>query len=643
MIKRNSDSVSDNVSLLQSNGFWMKIDKRSEILIAFLFLLLLSIIAVFSKGTSDDGDSIMHYLFSRYALSHPENFLNHWAKPLFVLLTVLPAQLGFMGVKLFNVVCITGAGWFTYLTAHRFKLKHAWMAMPLFLLSTATYSFGLSGLTEPLFALWLIAGIWLLVSERYSAGVVFLSFLPFVRSEGLIILLSLAVYLLIKRKWKLLPLMAVGHIAYGLIGLGYYGDFFWIFNRNPYATLKGVYGSGEFLHYLYNMDHVITWSQYLLLITGLFAGVHLLVVWIRNGFNHKWDKFNELIIIQGFFFSYLLAHSLFWYLGIFNSFGLMRVLLGVLPLMVLIMIRGFDTLDNILLGFKSGRLWSAIWVIFFILISSILVLKEIKFRNSLGINDIQLAMKEVYENHSETIKDHTIISDSPYAAYLTNVNYYDPKQFRRIKSIYTGEPLPAKTVIFWDDWFAVFDSGADLEKLKSDKRFQLMGEASSQSVYPWAFRKSALFKLLPEYGENKVIKFEDFESWVDKSSLDSVHYYSGRYSQSIYSENAYSTGAEVFVTGLETYTNGFVVVEAWLKCPDGGCIGQAVFSFESQYKPYFYKSFELAEYLVKDEWIKVKFKQKIQKHLQLEDKLKVYFWNPGPQKLQIDEFKVYIE
>src|ERR1035437_8661441 len=78
------------------------------------YFVALMLIAVNTNGTCDSGDSLSHFLFSKYAFIHPENFLNHWAKPLFVLLSAPFAQFGFVGIKLFNCCIASFTVWLTY-------------------------------------------------------------------------------------------------------------------------------------------------------------------------------------------------------------------------------------------------------------------------------------------------------------------------------------------------------------------------------------------------------------------------------------------------------------------------------------------------------------------------------------------------
>ncbi|MCS7029829.1 MAG: hypothetical protein NZ519_13810, partial [Bacteroidia bacterium] len=68
------------------------------------------------------------------------------------------------------------------------------------------YILTFSGLTEPLFALFLSVGVYLLLREKYLFSVIWVSFMPFVRSEGLIIILAFTCFLIVQKKWKVVTL-----------------------------------------------------------------------------------------------------------------------------------------------------------------------------------------------------------------------------------------------------------------------------------------------------------------------------------------------------------------------------------------------------------------------------------------------------
>ena len=121
---------------------------------AGLVLLILSSALVFcTQNTYDTGDSIQHFLCSRYALVHPRLFLDTWAKPLFVLLTVLPAQAGLVGIMVFQCVVVAVSAHLAYRIAVQLRLPVPWLAVPFTYAAPDYFLMQFSGLTEPLFGL----------------------------------------------------------------------------------------------------------------------------------------------------------------------------------------------------------------------------------------------------------------------------------------------------------------------------------------------------------------------------------------------------------------------------------------------------------------------------------------------------------
>ena len=83
-----------------------------------------AVFALLSEGTHGGADDISHFRRSRYAFQHPEFFLYHWGKPFFTALTAPFAQLGFEGVRIFNVLAGTLTAYFTYRTARELNMTY---------------------------------------------------------------------------------------------------------------------------------------------------------------------------------------------------------------------------------------------------------------------------------------------------------------------------------------------------------------------------------------------------------------------------------------------------------------------------------------------------------------------------------------
>src|SRR6202008_2844708 len=69
------------------------------ITVLWLFSLLIS-----NEIPPDTGDGIMHFFISEAAWEDPLLLLDHWGKPLFILLSSPFAQFGFNGIIIFQLL-----------------------------------------------------------------------------------------------------------------------------------------------------------------------------------------------------------------------------------------------------------------------------------------------------------------------------------------------------------------------------------------------------------------------------------------------------------------------------------------------------------------------------------------------------------
>src|SRR6185295_3758723 len=107
---------------------------------------------------------------------------------------------------------------FTYYVAKNLKIKYAEFAFIFIFFAPLFFKLIFSGLTEYLFALFLITAIYFALKEKYFLSVIIISFLPFVRSEGLLCMGVFIVYLLALKKYRFIPYLLIGHIIYSVIG-----------------------------------------------------------------------------------------------------------------------------------------------------------------------------------------------------------------------------------------------------------------------------------------------------------------------------------------------------------------------------------------------------------------------------------------
>ena len=416
---------------------------------------------IFFDGTGGSGDSIYHYLHARYAPVHPEHFFDHWAKPLYVFLACPFAQFGFTGIKVFNLINALITIYFSYKIAAAFHLKNAILVSVFMFFSPLFYILTFSGLTEPLFATVLTIGIYLLLKQKHTSASILLSFLPFVRSEGMIILGVVAFFLIIDRKWRYIPYLIAGHVIYSVAGYFHYHDLLWVFNRNPYSTLNSLYGNGELLHYVDQLIYVVGVPLYILFWIGVLSSLTDL---IRK---RSTASFQTLIVLG--FFSFLIAHSLFWYLGIFNSMGLKRVFVGVVPLMSIFALKGFNFITEELIGkFRVIKIsLQYILVIYVIIFPFTSNPAALDFKTDMSLSTDQKCAIDVAEHiKTKYTSLPRLVYNHPYLSEVFNIDHFDHDVRASIFKDFKSN-TKKDDVLIWDNWFCVIEDNIPNESLES--------------------------------------------------------------------------------------------------------------------------------------------------------------------------------
>ena len=494
-----------------------------------------------AKGTGDDGDSVLHFLYARYAFHHPENFFNQWAKPMYVLFASPFAQFGFTGIKIFNVVVSAAAIYFSYRSVKLLQIGNAWFVVVAMCCAPMNIHLTLSGLTEPLFALALSIVIFLALKEKHTAAALLVSFLPFFRSEGLIIICVYIFYLLFKKKWKLIPLLAAGHVAFSIAGYFYYKDFLWVFNKLSYATLHSVYGEGSPVIFVRGMVEYLGWMLLIFFSIGAVAGVARFAI----SFFMKEKKFplEEFWLVFGSFFSVWIGHMIFWWFGIFNSFGLTRVLIEVLPCAAMISTRGFSAVNDTIKIFDSLRARLLVAGIF---ISAVLITSFVQLHWScdFGLTGGEKAIDKAATKYNGELKGYTIYSTAPYVSAAFNFDNFDSTKHRLTDKILSDKKIQEKSAVVWDN-YAATESRVALGNLMVDPRLVLLdtfqskdchGNENTVAVFRFTGSDTALWKV------RDTIYVNDFER-ENFSPADSIAL-SGKYSVAVNDENQYSPGLD---------------------------------------------------------------------------------------------------
>ncbi|MBL4592821.1 MAG: hypothetical protein JKX68_03275 [Flavobacteriales bacterium] len=437
---------------------------KIEIILSLTLFLVLLLFTFNLDITGNSGDSITHYLYSHFAFKYPHFFLHHWAKPLFVLLSSPFAQFGFKGIIIFNSICITLTALFSFYTAKNFKIENPLLVYVFIFFAPLCFKLIFSGLTEYLFALFLIIGIYLMSKSKYLFSIVIISFLPLIRSEGLLILGVFGCYLVYNKQYKIIPYLFTGQLLYTIIGAFYFNDILWVINKIPYANLGSPYGKGELLDFVHRLNYVIEKPIYFLLFIG---SISILISFIRKGF--KKNDSQKTILILGSFAVLFVAHSIFWWKGIFNSMGLPRVLIAVIPVIAIIALIGLQTITSKLKNsiLKKTVVGSFILLICFYPFTN--RLEGVVFNDELFvIEENRLIEEEVtpyIKKEFPDYKNQRLYFSHPYLSIALDIDYFNTRHHREIQHLQL-DTIESNSIIIWDDWFSPIEGDTELELLK---------------------------------------------------------------------------------------------------------------------------------------------------------------------------------
>lgn len=448
-------------------NIWLIIWGISSIVILFLF-----------DGVGDFGDGLEHYLFARYGHLHPYLFLDPWAKTGYTLFTWPFAQMGLKGVMFMNILSSGICMWLVDRICETLGIKFAWTSAISLSLTTLYFVLMYSGLTEHLFSLVLTSSIYLLLKNKWFWGTLLLSTLPFFRQEGYIIIIALIPFYLINRKLKFAPLLTTSFIIVALIGAITYSDFLWILHSNPY-TGKSGYGSGSWNTYFIALYYNMGLINLILFLLGFVFLIYFLV--IRRNVN----DFNLLLVVVLPFLAFFFSHVVFWYYGIFNSYGLPRTLNCIAPLGAIIVAIGFSNVINTIP--KKIKKASIIFLSTpFILYPIIPSPSSINNPKNFTILSYEKTSKMVCEQFKGTQK--YIYFQNGMVAYYLDLDPFDIRTCNKISNA-DLKALPKGSLLFWEDRLTKTELGLDETTLKSISNLNIISE-QSDGKFKWIVYES---------------------------------------------------------------------------------------------------------------------------------------------------------
>ena len=205
---------------------------------------------------------------------------------------------------------------------------------------------------------------------------------------------------------------------------------------------------------------------YFLLVEG---SVSLIYALIRKGL--KEDISIKVVLIFGSFSSIFVAHTLFWWLGIFNSMGLPRVLNAVMPMIAIIALIGFQT---ILSWFKNPKVKNGVIAVMAALVIGFPFTNRpqgVVFNDKMFVVEKhRLIDEEVVPYLNETFPDyssHTLYYGHPYLSLALNVDHFNPEKHSEMNYLRHDKAVNGSLII-WDNWSSVTQGGVSFERLMND-------------------------------------------------------------------------------------------------------------------------------------------------------------------------------
>lgn len=616
---------------------------EKNLLYAFFtaYILLQVFLLLFSNSPYGFGgaDNIGHYQISRFSFKYPQLFLDLWGKPVYTTLSAPFAQFGYRAAKAFNLVISV----LTLLLSARIA-KQLFPGSSLFTVVFIAFSpvyflLTVSCLTEILFAFVLVAAVYLFIRNKYLLAAVVLSFLPLVRSEGIVILPVFVVALFLSKAYRSIPFLLFGMVFYSIIGYFVFDDILWLIHKLPYSLGESLYGSGSLFHFVKHSPSIFGIPLLILVVAGL-------VIWafgIFKNFSFRNQNTIVFILIAGSWISYFAAHSYVWWKGTGGSLGLTRVMAGIVPLAAL---TGMKTFEFVRQKVKEKNFTYAVFSVFAVLQ---IVLLFTSHNLMLKADPTEQLIKKSADYIRFNEADKKIFYFNPLVVHYLELDPYDTQQCNWWVA---DKQQPSNTLewgdlLVWDAHFGPNEGGVQLESLEKDpflkkiKSFYplekitvLGGYDYSVQIYKKSTDKNDTVIISDSY--EQVLSFEDYTDSRVKES-DGVKVWE------MDSTQEYSPNIVLSSTVVKRYEILDVTLTLDYKAlqPLGKNEAMLVFSAENDGKSLHYNTADLVS--TGSGFQQLQLNIRMSANIPDESRMLIYVWNNGKKRVQIEKIKVEVK
>jgi hypothetical protein len=391
------------------------------------------------------------------------------------------AQLGFSAVVLVNIALIFLGAFWAYGIGRDLQLKRPWLVALIALWLPVVAGNGISALTEMICALFLIFYIRMALKERFILASIVLGFMPFARSEGFVIVALVILFYAFTGRWRYLPWLLVGSVAFNTLGYFITGKALWIFQSNPYVnTTFDMYGHGTFYHFF----------QYAVPLFGI-AYLFWLIQTLREVpqalqilKSRNWSLHDQVWIwlIAGASWGYFLAHTVLWWKGMWASLGLGRVMFVIAVPIALMSVKAVEFMLERLNAIAGKVVLSAIvaLVVAGPFVVRLFSFQEIMILPALGEEEKQNAIAAEYLQSNFNVEETKFFTAHPYLNLLLDV---DPFDTRKIENLDKVENAAEGDVIVWDGHFGPNEMTLPKAQLEADSTLQLLHVIEPETLF----------------------------------------------------------------------------------------------------------------------------------------------------------------
>ena len=605
-----------------------------------LFLVFFTGLILLGNGAYGGADNIAHFRIARYAFEYPRLFFDHWGKPVFTLLMAIPAQVGFKATQWLNLLL----GLFTiFLTTDILKrCEIRFNLVYLFFIAFAPVYFLLmqSCLTEILLSFFLVLAIWLFIHEKFQWAAITLSFLPFVRTESIVVIPFFLAGFLWKKKFLSIPLLLTGALFYSLTGYFVYHDFLWIIHQMPYDTGGSVYGHGGLFDFVVRYKEIFGLPFAIFLILGI-------IIWVLNILRKpdlNSNNFWLFVLAMGSWMTYFAAHSWVWWKGTGGSLGLIRVMAGIIPLAAMATLPGINWLTEKIKNPLAGYLLMAAVIIWQLTVP--FRLHPVPFNWE---QPQQLMMKAA--DQVKVMDKKKIYYFDPFLIHFLGMDPYDQK----LSNWGIGDKKTPSTsmelndILVWDAHFGPNEAGIPLDRLMADPYLQL-----EKSVLPvesfkvlggydygiYIFRKTDhKTDMVPRDLVQREMKFSNADPALPTSEFQDNH--------CLVMDEKKEFSPPITISGKELTAATSVEVTASVRFHAEDALAQdaalLIFSVEQGNKTLSYNKADLVDARVVDGWQEISLSVRISTGFPEGYQMNLYVWNKEKKKLLVEGYRLTIK